>query len=417
MLKAEIIAVGTELLMGQVVNTDSNFIAGRLCAAGIDSYYQTVVGDNAERLTETLARASERSDIVILSGGLGPTDDDLTKETLAEFLGLKLVFDQASLDNMKNYFEKNGRIMPESCLNQAYMPEGCMIFKNDFGTAPGCVCEKDGRSYVILPGPPSELCPMFDGYVMPYLLSLGQSPIYSRVLRLYGIGESAAADRIKALMDAQDEVTIAPYAKECELTLRVSAKAETETAAREKMRATIDAIYRELGEYIYGEGDDQSLAGAVVALLKEKRLTVSFAESCTGGLLAELLTSVPGSSAVFEYGFVTYANRAKTDLLGVSRETLSRHGAVSAQCAGEMARGARARSAADLGVSITGIAGPGGGTEEKPVGTVYIALAGDKGCAAQKLGFAGGRDRIRQRSAFAALNAVRKYLLEGKLPE
>lgn len=396
-MKAEIIAVGTELLLGQIVNTNARFIAQMLPLAGIDLFYQTVVGDNAGRLKQVMDIAFSRAQAVILTGGLGPTKDDMTKEAVAEYFGKKLVCDKASLKKIEEYFVKNGRKMTENNKKQAYMPEGCIILPNNNGTAPGCIIEENGKIAVMLPGPPNEMEPMFTESVMPYFLSKSEGKISSLSLRIMGVdgmGESKVESEIADLTLSLNP-TVATYAKTGEVEIRITAKSTAKEEAQAMIAPVAEEIRKRFGAYVYGSGNI-TMAEAAVKKLKEHNLKVSAAESCTGGLLAGEITSVAGSSEVFEFGFVTYANRAKTALVDVSETILSSAGAVSEETARLMAEGARKKSGADIGVSATGIAGPGGGTEEKPVGLVYIALADKNGTKVKKLNLSGSREKVRR---------------------
>ncbi|MBR2972718.1 MAG: competence/damage-inducible protein A [Clostridia bacterium] len=409
-MKAEIIAVGTELLLGQIVNTNARDLASGLSDCGVIVYYQTVVGDNPGRLKQAIADAYERVDLVILTGGLGPTKDDLTKEIVAEYFGKKLVLDQPSLDRIQGYFDRMGREMNETNKKQAYMPEGCIILENNCGTAPGLIVEEGGKIAILLPGPPKEMNPMFEEKVKPWLSGKTGSTIKSRTLKMTDIGESNMAAEVSDLMEGENP-TVAPYAKEGESELRITAMAKTEEEADGLIEPVAKEIYARLGEYIYGE-DDTTLVEALVKKLIEKKLTISTAESCTGGLIASEITSVAGSSEIFGSGYVTYANSAKMKMLGVKDKTLADHGAVSEQTAKEMAEGARAASGADIAVSVTGIAGPGGGTPEKPVGLVYMALADDKGTIVKKLNLDGSRDKVRARTVKNVLKMVMQRIDE-----
>jgi nicotinamide-nucleotide amidase len=408
MKTAEIICVGTELLMGQIVNTNAQYIAQRLSDAGIALNHCVVVGDNPKRLTDAVVLAKSRSDILIFTGGLGPTDDDLTKETVSEEFGKKLVLHQKSMDDMIAYFAASGKAMAKNNEKQAYLPEGCIAIENKNGTAPGCIIEEDGIYAILLPGPPREMRPMFEDSVLPFLKSISECVLSSRVLRMFGIGESSAAEVLDDIIKEQTNPTVAPYAKEGEVTFRVTASGKDENEANRLLGNTVNKIYERLGEYIYAEGDDNSLANVVVQELLRKKLTVATAESCTGGLLGEKITSIPGASEVYGFGFVTYANEAKEKLLGVDGKILETVGAVSAECAKSMALGAREKSGADIAVSVTGIAGPGGGSEEKPVGTVYIGFCDKNGCDAYLFHQAGTRERVREKSALCALDIIRK---------
>lgn len=413
MLNAEIICVGTELLMGQVLNTNARFIASHLVEAGIGLNNSSVVGDNPRRLKEALLVAKGRADIVILTGGLGPTDDDLTKETVAEVLEKKLVFHEECMEKMKEYLKEAGRNLTKNNEKQAYLPEGCIVLQNDNGTAPGCIVEFESKAVIMLPGPPREMEPMFLNAVMAYLKQKSGTVLTSRVLRLFGIGESKAAAMCDDLIKNQTNPTIAPYAKEGEVTFRVTASAESFEKAKKLLDDMCEKMYRRVGEYIYAEGEENSLQQTVVKMLAEKNMTVTTAESCTGGLIGKMITEVSGASRVFNYGFVTYANEAKVKLLGVNGQTIEKYGVVSGEVAKEMAEGARKASSSDIAVSVTGIAGPGGGTKEKPVGLVYIGVSDAKGVEAYRFVQHGDRERVRNKSALCALDIIRRRICNG----
>lgn len=409
-MKAEILAVGTELLMGQISNTNAQYISSKLPNVGVGVYYHSVVGDNPDRLQESLKLALERCDVVITTGGLGPTQDDLTKEIIANVLGKKLVLDEESLGLIKDYFNRVGRKMTANNEKQAYMPEDCIILKNDNGTAPGCIIEADSKVVIMLPGPPSEMKPMFDGLVMPYFQKKSTFLIESRFLRVFGIGESAMETLILDLIDGQTNPTIATYAKEGEVTLRVSAKVKNGEDADVILKPVIDEIKKRAGDSLYSD-IDQTLDVVCANLLLEKNITLATAESCTGGLVAQTLTNIPGISKVFIGGAVTYANEAKEEILGVKEETLAKHGAVSRETAAEMADGIRKRLKTDIGISITGIAGPDGGTIEKPVGLVYVGLSSENGTITKELRLTGNRKRIRTVTCLHAFDMVRRHVL------
>lgn len=409
-MNAEIISVGTELLLGQVVNTDTAIVAQALSGLGIDLLYSAVVGDNVERLRHAVDTAIARSNLLIMTGGLGPTTDDLTKETTAACAGKKLVLHQPSLDRILNYF--NEKKVSSNQEKQAWLPEGCHVFQNDNGTAPGCAfTAQSGCLIVMLPGPPSELTPMLHNYVVPYLQQGQESVIVSHNVHIYGRGEAPVAQMMDDLMDGVNP-TLAPYAKEGECYLRVTAKAATVEEADALCQPLIDEIKKRLGEFVYSV-DVETLEELVVSLLKKQGKKLATAESCTGGLLAKRITDVSGSSAVFDMGCVTYANAAKEMLLSVSPETLEAHGAVSPETAKEMAEGIVRRSGSDLGIGITGIAGPEGGTEEKPVGLIYIALSdGERTWVTKRspIGRTKSRAWHRHCAASQALDMVRRYL-------
>lgn len=407
----EIISIGTELLLGQIVNTNARDISRMMSELGMNVYYTTVVGDNPERLTEALRIAASRADGIITTGGLGPTCDDLSKETIAKFCGLKCVPDEESRRRLTERFAKQNRPMPKSNLKQADMPEGCIILPNNNGTAPGAIIEHDDTIIIMLPGPPSEMNPMLNESVRPYLEKKADGVIRSKVLRVFGVGESAAEEMISDIAEKQDNPTIAPYAKTGEMEFRLTAKAENAKQADELLLPLENDVRSVLGDFIYAEGEEASMAKTVVELLCRNGKKLALAESCTGGGVAKKITDIPGASECFECGFVTYSNDRKVKSLGVSEDTLAKFGAVSAETALEMCKGARERGEADIGIGITGIAGPGGGTAEKPVGLVYIGICTDDVHAAVRLQLAGGRDMVRERTSLYALDLVRRSLL------
>ncbi|QNU65393.1 competence/damage-inducible protein A [Ruminiclostridium herbifermentans] len=413
-MKAEILAVGTELLMGQISNTNAQYISSKLPDVGIGVYYHSVVGDNPNRLKESLKTALERCDVVITTGGLGPTQDDLTKETIAGVFGKRLVLHEESLTSIKNFFNKIGRQMTQNNEKQAYMPEDSIILKNNNGTAPGCIIGQGSKVVVMLPGPPSEMKPMFDDYVMPYFKNKSEFLIESKFLRVFGIGESAMETLIIDLIDGQTNPTIATYAKEGEVTLRVSAKVKVGEDSEKILKPVIDEIKKRAGDCLYSDRN-QNLDSLVANLLLEKNITIATAESCTGGLVAETLTNFPGISKVFIGGVVTYANEAKEEILGVNKQTLEKFGAVSRETAAEMAEGVRKRLNTNIGISITGIAGPDGGTAEKPVGLVYIGLSSESGTITKELRLSGNRNRIRTVTALHAFDMIRRHILGLKI--
>ena len=408
--RAEILCVGTELLLGDIVNTNATFLSARMAELGISVYRHTVVGDNPERLSAALRDALAHADLVITSGGLGPTYDDLTKETVAACFGRKMAMHAPSLEAIRSYFQKTGRVMTKNNEKQAMMPEGAIVFPNHFGTAPSlALCdEENNKTVMMLPGPPGELENIYYEQVLPYLRERRDTVLVSHNLHIFGMGESAVENCLRDLMTEAQNPTVAPYCQEGEVRLRVTAHAETEYEANALCRATIAAIQKtEVGAYVYGI-DVGSLEKATVALLREKSLTLCTAESCTGGLIAKRLTDVAGASDVFLGGCVTYTNAIKQALLGVSPDTLAAHGAVSAETATEMARGARERLGADIAVSATGLAGPGGGTPECPVGTVFIGISTKNGEEVRRLSLSPmrSRDYIRKVSVVNALDMV-----------
>lgn len=408
-MNAELISVGTELLLGEILNTDAKFLSEQLSALGINLYYQTVVGDNKARLANCLSEALLRSDTVIVSGGLGPTPDDLTKETVAEVMGEKLVRDAESMKAIEEYFKKTGREMPESNRKQAMMPEHCTILKNNNGTAPGCIIEKNGKIVIMLPGPPNELMPMFNESVYPYLAKKSGGALYTSTFKIFGIGEARVAEIFCDMMEKGTNPTLAPYAETAGVRLRLAAYAKTKEEGEKLLAAARERITSEIGEYIYSE-EDKTLPETVVQKLIEKKLSVSAAESCTGGMFAKMIVDIPGSSDILSESFVTYSNEAKAKYLGVKKETLDKFGAVSEETAREMAEGVSRTAKADIGVGITGIAGPGGGTAEKPVGLVYVAVSMDGGCDVRRLTLCGSREKVRYSAAINAFDMIFKRL-------
>ena len=408
-MNCEIISVGTELLLGEIVNLDAQTISQGLSEQGINVYYHTVVGDNPERLRQALVIAKERADMIITTGGLGPTADDLTKETIAAAFGKKLVMDPVQ---QKRLHERMGARMTPNNEKQAVLPEGCTVLENDWGTAPGCAFEADGCRVIMLPGPPRECAPMFRERVLPYLESLHEGVIRSRYIKIFGMGESEMESRLSYLMDRLQNPTAAPYAKEGECLVRVTAKAPTEAEAYAMCEPVVREVCEVLCDVVYGV-DVQSLEQVVVEGLRKRGMTAALAESCTGGLIARRITSVPGASEVFGCGLVTYSNEMKMQLLGVSPETLAAHGAVSPETAIEMARGARKVGHADVGVGVTGIAGPGGGTAQKPVGLFYAAISTPQGeQVIERQRRNSTRERVQLYASSCALDLIRRTVLK-----
>ena len=409
---AEVVSLGTELLLGQIVDTDAAYLAQQLSALGISVYFRATVGDNLERAVFAVQQALSRADLVITIGGLGPTMDDLTRDVIAVVMDAPLVRTETIADGLRAFFAARGSVMVDSNLRQADVPTGAVALPNANGTAPGIWIEKNAHLLVALPGPPNELIPLFEAEVYPRLRERTGSQrqvIRSRTLRIVGMGESSVEDKVKDLMEDANP-TVAPYAKTGEVHLRVTSRAATEAEADAKNTERAALLKERLGAVVYAE-DETTLEAAVVALLREKRRTVATAESCTGGMLAGRLTNVPGSSEVFHTGLVTYANESKINLLKVPAALINSVGAVSPEVAKAMAERVRELACTDYGLSVTGIAGPGGGTEEKPVGLVYIGLAkGEKVVATRNL-FGGLRADIRLRATQTALDMLRKELL------
>jgi nicotinamide-nucleotide amidase len=410
---AEIISVGTELLLGSTVDSDSAYLGRTLAALGIDLYFKQTVGDNLDRAVVALQLAASRAELIVTCGGLGPTEDDLTKEAVARALDDELVLDPVSEEQVRAVFARRRMPMVESNLRQAMIFRSGRAIPNDHGTAPGALLEKGGKTVICLPGPPRELIPMVEGFVVPYLterLGAGRQVLRSRVLRTIGIGESTMEERVRDLLATRNP-TVAPLAHLGEAHLRITAKAASEAEA-EALIAPLEAeLRRRLGDAIYGT-DEHTLEEAVVDLLAERQRTLAVAESVTGGLLGARLTNVPHSSDVFLGGLITYTNAAKRELLGIPSELLDRHGAVSDAVARQMAVGVRQRFGTALGVGITGLAGPGGGTEEKPVGLVFVGIAAADRVEAREYRFLGSRGDIRQRAATVALEEIRRTLLD-----
>ena len=413
---AEIISVGTELLLGQIVNTDATFIAKRLAEVGINSYYQTVVGDNPVRLAEALKIAEERSQLLILTGGLGPTQDDVTKETVADYLDEELVMDRVALKYIKRYFDLSGRVMTDNNQKQALYFKNGHSFPNRNGHAVGTFIQKGAHAYLLVPGPPKELTLMFDTEVLPFLETLiddDRQYILSKTLRFFGIGESDLATKLNTFIVSQTNPTIAPYAKDGEIMLRITASSKDEKKAEDLLDSMEKEVRQRLGNMVYSSKGEQ-LEEVVANMLLSAGITISIAESCTGGLISGKLTDVAGISKVFNRAVVSYSNESKIENLGVKPETLDKFGAVSKETAKEMAEGIREISKSDLGLSITGIAGPDGGTDKKPVGLVYIALAHEDGVEVNELKLWGNRNKIRYNACLHAINMVRLKLLPNQ---
>lgn len=406
---AEVICIGTEILLGDIVNTNSAFLARELAALGIDMYHQSVVGDNAQRLKESLILALKRADVVITTGGLGPTYDDLTKKTVADYFGIGMEMHEPSVKKIETLFERLGRTMTPNNLLQAQVPQGSTVFFNDTGFAPGIAVEQDGKTVIMMPGPPSEMRPMFMDRISPYLQRKTGGMIRSKTLYIFGMGESQVEDTLRELMLASINPTVAPYAKQGEVQVRVSAKAQSEQEAQALIDPVVAQVKRMLGDVVYGV-DVGSLQNALVQTLTEKKLIAATAESCTGGLVSAAITDISGASEVFAGGVCTYTNALKTKLLGVSEDTLATVGAVSAETAQQMAKGVRTLTGADIGVGITGIAGPGGGSDEKPVGLVYVAVSSEAHSEVKKLMLSRGhkdeRGIIRNAATLNALSMM-----------
>lgn len=437
-MKAEIIAVGTELLLGDIVNTNARFLARELANIGVDVYHQSVVGDNEKRLLEEFERAFENCELVITSGGLGPTEDDLTKETAAKYLKKDLVLHEKSLDELNAFFKKINKEITTNNKKQCYFPSDAIILENPNGTAPGCIMiSKDNgkeKIIVVLPGPPRELEPMFLNHVVPFLKERTNSILKSEVLRIFGVGESTVETIVKDLIDKQSNPTIAPYVKNVEAILRITAKGKDEEECDALIGPVSEEIRNRLGTAVYAIGET-NLETVLGDMLIDRGLTIATAESCTGGLLAGTIINCPGISEVFLEGAVTYSNEAKMKRLGVKAKTLDKFGAVSEETAKEMAKGIAKAAGTNIGISTTGIAGPWGGTEEKPVGLVYVGIYLDEKAITKnvdfefmseeekekfkagetfvkKFNFAGDRERVRLQTVLYAMDLLRNIIME-----
>ena len=408
----EIISVGTEVVSGDIIDTNAPFISKELVSLGIDTMYRTSVNDDDATILEVLSIAKKRADLIITIGGLGPTYDDFTKEEVAKVNGLGLVRSKEIEEKLRAYFEKTGRTMTENNLSQADIIEGSKIIDNDNGTAPGILLEKDGKTFILLPGPPNELKPMFVNKIKPYLKDKTGKYILERCIKLSGIGESFVEAELKDLIDSTDNPIIATYAKIGETQIKITATGKDLSEATKIITPYLEKIEARFSKNIYGY-DDDTLPKKVVEYLKEKKLKVAFCESCTGGYISKTITDVPGSSEVFDCGIVTYSNEMKANLVGVSPIALKNKGAVSEEVAAQMAKGIRTLSKADYGISVTGIAGPDGGTDEKPVGLVYMGISTKNTTITKKLNFRGNREKIR----LSTVNAVMSTLIEYLKPE
>lgn len=411
-MTVEIVCVGTELLLGNIVNTNAAYLAEQCAGLGLSCFFQSVVGDNEERLTQVLRVAMERSDIVILSGGLGPTEDDLTKEAAAKVCNRKLQVDEQSMERIAEYFAMRDIQPSDNNWKQAMLPEGAVILENNNGTAPGMIIENENCRVILLPGPPGELIPMFEESVVPYLKKMTKGVIASQTVKLCGISESRVETEVKDLIDGQTNPTIATYAKTGEVHIRVTASAQSQEEAQRLIKPVVKELKARFGNAIYTTEEAITLEKAIVDLLTAKKMTVTCAESCTGGMVSARLINVAGISEVYKAGVVTYANKAKRKFLGVKKRTLDKYGAVSAQTAGEMAVGAAALNKADVAIALTGIAGPDGGSKQKPVGLVYMGCYVKGKVTVKECHFKGNRESVRQSATSAALTLMRSCILE-----
>lgn len=418
----ELVCVGTELLLGNIVNTNAAYLAEMCARLGLSMYYQSVVGDNEERMTQVIAQAVDRSDVVILCGGLGPTQDDLTKEVTAKVMGMKLVEDEHTRNCIQEYMNNLFVGRPDAKITdnnwkQALVPEGALILDNANGTAPGLIIEENGKIVILLPGPPNELKPMFENQVYPYLREKQPEVILSRMIKICGIGESAVEDKIRDMIDAQNNPTIATYAKTGEVHLRVTARAESEAEAKKMIKPVVRELKVRFGKNIYTTDEHKTLEECVIDLLKAQELELTTVESCTGGALAARLVNVPGASDVLKQGLVTYSNKSKRKFTLVKKSTLKDEGAVSHKTAKEMAKGAVENTGCDVSVSVTGLAGPNGGTKEKPVGLVYIGCCYKGKTTVREFHFNGNRSKVREQAVVQGLVLLRDCILENYVNE
>ena len=413
-VSAEIVTVGTELLLGHIIDTNSAFISNKLAELGINVYFKTAVGDNDERLMEALKLAAKRADIIIVTGGLGPTVDDITKNSVVKLLNRNLILNERVLEKIKSFFEKRKIRMPQNNVSQALVPSGATIIENNNGTAPGLILKSDDEKiFILMPGVPREMVQMMDETVIPYLKDTFsiEGIIKSRTIKSFGLGESTIDEKIEDLFRYSTNPTIALLASHTEVKVRLTSSAKDLATAEEAIARVENEIKKRLGDNVFGV-DNETMEGNVAVLLTMKRLTLSVAESCTGGLIASFITSVPGSSVFFRFGAVTYSNEAKTDILKVPEQALNMFGAVSKQVAEEMALGVKKAGKSELGLALTGVAGPGGGTDEKPIGLVYIALSSETEVAVKEYRFTGDRIKIQEQAARTALDMLRRHLLK-----
>ena len=412
-MKAELISAGTELLLGEIVDTNAVYLSQKLAQNGVDVYYRHTVGDNIGRLVEVLRLAFNRADAVIITGGLGPTQDDITREAIAQATSCPLLRSPEAVSNLRAFFARRGRVLSDTNLRQAEAPQGATLIDNDYGTAPGIRHEYPGGVVFALPGPPAELHPMFERAVLPYLLQqagAGAQRLYTRTLLLADIGESNAAELLRDLISEQTDPTIALYASPARVRVRLATKDTDESAAHWRL-AEVEAKARDLlGDHVFG-ADDDTMEAVIGRLLRERASTLAVTESCTGGMIASRITDVPGASDYFLGASVAYSNQGKQARRGGSSDLRQADGAVSQPCAAAMAEGVRSALAADFSAATTGIAGPGGGTDEKPVGLVYVAVADERGTLVAEHNWPGTREQFKRRVSQMALNMLRKRIL------
>ncbi|MBH1942377.1 competence/damage-inducible protein A [Mobilitalea sibirica] len=429
-MTVELISVGTELLLGNIVNTNANYLSKKCAELGLSLFYQITVGDNENRLIDTVKTAMSRSDIIILTGGLGPTQDDLTKEAVAKALGRKLVMDEHSRERILKYFDRisydkqDNQIQKASAIaskalskitdnnwKQALKIDDCFVIDNDNGTAPGYIIKENHKIIFLLPGPPSEMIPMFEQKMFPYLKETQQKVFISKMVKICGIGESRAETRILDLIEKQTNPTIAPYAKSGEVHFRITASADNENTAESMIQPLLKELMNRFGDNIYTTSEEETLEDVVVKLLQKQGLKLVTAESCTGGLLTGRIVNIPGASSVFTEGFITYSNESKMKYLGVDKKTLDQYGAVSEETATQMVKGAADTTGCEAALAITGIAGPDGGTKEKPIGLVYIGCYLKGIVTVREYRLRGNREKIREQSVIHALDLLRRCLM------
>ncbi|MFV0503029.1 MAG: competence/damage-inducible protein A [Lachnospirales bacterium] len=403
-MNCEILSIGTELLLGNIANTNAQFLSKELANIGINVYRHIAVGDNKERVIKALDESFYRADIVITTGGLGPTKDDLTKEAIAEYFGLPLELNIDEKNSLENKMKGSGYKFAENNYRQAYFPKDSIILKNNYGTAPG-VLIKNHKILAMLPGPPTECKGMFKDSLLPELANLSKDKFVSRFINFLGIGESGLEEKIMPIIENQSNPTVAPYAKGGYVSIRITSRCKTEDEGYNLMEQTIKDLYNLAGEFIISE-EDLAPEFVVVNKLIEKKMEISIAESCTGGMLASKIINVPNASKVLNESLITYSNEAKIKYLDVTKETLEKFGAVSNEVAMEMSLGVLKKCNCNIGVGITGIAGPTGGSAEKPVGLVYISVATSTGSETKKFNFKGSRENIRRRSVYSAMRMI-----------
>ena len=411
-MKAEIIAIGTEILLGHIVNTNTSYLSRQLAGLGIDVYHQSAVGDNPARLGQALIKSLNRSDMVITTGGLGPTVDDITLETIARAIGKNLVFKKEIFKRIKNNFKKRRCRMPKEARRQAFVPEGAVALRNDVGTAPGLIIESYNKIIIALPGPPRELTPIVERFVLPYLKKItpGAYTIKSRTLKLMGLAESQVNAKVKDLLKLSGDPTVGIYAHVGQVDLKITCKGKTKKETDKKIKKIENKIGRRFGKYVFGT-DNETLEEVVGGLLTKKKKTLAIAESCSGGYISNLITNSPGSSKYFIMGVVAYNNKIKTNLLGINKEIIKKKGAVSKEVVSLLAKNIRSLACTDFGIGVTGIAGPAGGSKNKPIGTVYIAISSAKRTVANRFFFIGTRQEIKLQTAQQALHLLRLSLI------